>query len=618
MTTSNGAPLDWRAVFRVTRIFGSSRLALGLLLPGALLLVALFAYGTALDAAWSLWSDGVQPTEIDDMATSPATTPTVRSETRFVAAATLLDATQETRDSLVWLWPDLAAQNVNPQFAKAIEDIWREWSAELLAADPKGVTEPRGIGAILASARKDELSCDDLLDRTDKAFEVECDRVLELIDKKLAHITTRGKEQIQVIYRQPDEHKTQRDAFLDSTEASVSSVRLALTRRKNVYAQARHSVSGSGVFRTFFNYQADVFHQVVRQASQLNFFGGVGTIFSSRPMVVTAKSGALVHLMRSLRALKWFVQQHCLFATLYLIGALVLWSLLGGAMYRMVAVRNATGEKLGLAGGLAFAKEHFWSYFTAPLTPLLALAILAAVVTLIGLVGSIPSFGIFQVIAAILFVVVLLVGLASALTLVGMTFGVGLMFPAIAVEGTDRFDAVSRSFNYVFVQPWRLVFYGVVCLLYGALSYLFVRTVAFLSLLAAHTMLKSGAIGGGSAMGPQADWVDSIYPAPTFWDFHSYNFAATGTGGDIAGGVLSVWVYLVIALVGGYALAFMASSSTVLYTMLRNTIDGADFSDVYLESEADSDPLVVTVSEELLAKESQPEVSAPDADAQPE
>ena len=43
-------------------------------------------------------------------------------------------------------------------------------------------------------------------------------------------------------------------------------------------------------------------------------------------------------------------------------------------------------------------------------------------------------------------------GLAQRFGTVG---GFGLMYPTVAVEGSDSFDAISRSFSYVFARPWR-------------------------------------------------------------------------------------------------------------------------------------------------------------------
>ena len=61
------------------------------------------------------------------------------------------------------------------------------------------------------------------------------------------------------------------------------------------------------------------------------------------------------------------------------------------------------------------------------------------------------------------------------LVLLGTVGGFNLMYPTIAVEGSDSFDAISRTFSYVYARPWRMLFYTLVAIVYGALCYLFVR-----------------------------------------------------------------------------------------------------------------------------------------------
>ena len=49
-----------------------------------------------------------------------------------------------------------------------------------------------------------------------------------------------------------------------------------------------------------------------------------------------------------------------------------------------------------------------------------------------------------------------------ALLLLGLAFGWPLMWATISTEGTDSFDALSRSYAYVFQRPLRYLFYVVV------------------------------------------------------------------------------------------------------------------------------------------------------------
>lgn len=48
------------------------------------------------------------------------------------------------------------------------------------------------------------------------------------------------------------------------------------------------------------------------------------------------------------------------------------------------------------------------------------------------------------------------------------------MLAAISVEGSDSFDALSRSYSYVFQKPWKFIFYTSVAIIYGALVFTFI------------------------------------------------------------------------------------------------------------------------------------------------
>ena len=56
-------------------------------------------------------------------------------------------------------------------------------------------------------------------------------------------------------------------------------------------------------------------------------------------------------------------------------------------------------------------------------------------------------------------VVVLVGGLVVMLLTLGILGGFNLLYPTMAVEGSDSFDALSRSFAYVYARPcaWRFI-----------------------------------------------------------------------------------------------------------------------------------------------------------------
>ena len=68
---------------------------------------------------------------------------------------------------------------------------------------------------------------------------------------------------------------------------------------------------------------------------------------------------------------------------------------------------------------------------------------------------------------------VLIACLVIAITLIGLV-GWPMMSATISAEGTDSWEAVSRSYSYVFQAPWHYIWYAFVALVYGAVIVFFV------------------------------------------------------------------------------------------------------------------------------------------------
>src|SRR5918999_659980 len=122
---------------------------------------------------------------------------------------------------------------------------------------------------------------------------------------------------------------------------------------------------------------------------------------------------------------------------------------------------------------------------------------------LAGLLSSIPYIGpIFNIIMGALFILILAAGFVMTLVLLGTFGGFNLMYPTIAVEGSDSFDAISRSFSYVYARPWRMLLYTLVAIIYGALCYLFVRFFIFMMLALTHYFVGAGMFADAPSTAP--------------------------------------------------------------------------------------------------------------------
>ena len=262
---------------------------------------------------------------------------------------------------------------------------------------------------------------------------------------------------------------------------------------------------------------------------------------------------------------------------------------------------------------LKFSLGKFFSFFTAPLLPIGIILFFGGLMAVGGLIGSIPVVG--EIVMGVLFFLAIIAGLLAAFLLVGLLAGVGLMYPTIAVEGSDSFDAISRSVSYVFARPWRAGLYALIALVYGAITYLFVRLFAYLALCSTHTFVKWGVWGGGGALHPDADKLDVMWTKPAFDSlFGPFNWEAMSGTEQIGGFLIGIWVFLTAGLVMAFLLSYAASSTTVIYYLLRRKVDATDLDDVYVEEIEEDQPAPPADEQDQLAEPSgeTPEAPAPE------
>ena len=105
------------------------------------------------------------------------------------------------------------------------------------------------------------------------------------------------------------------------------------------------------------------------------------------------------------------------------------------------------------------------------LVPLAFVALIVVLMVLYGLIHLIPFVG--DIADSLAFPVLMLLGFGQAVLLIGLV-GYPLMYATVSAEGSDTFDALSRSYNYVFQSPWNYIWYSLVAILYGAVLVFFV------------------------------------------------------------------------------------------------------------------------------------------------
>ncbi len=246
---------------------------------------------------------------------------------------------------------------------------------------------------------------------------------------------------------------------------------------------------------------------------------------------------------------------------------LAVWAFFGGAITRIAAVQLASDEQVGWGAALRWGGTKWLAYFGAPLFPLMGI-LLAAIPLLI--LGLLLRFGLGLLLVGLAWPVALLGGLVMALLLLGLVFGWPLMWATISSEGTDGFDALSRTYAYVFQRPLRYLFYALVAALIGWLGWLVVENfaagVVWLSLWAASW--GSGAVR---------------------WQEIASGMTAGGeplSGMGYAGACLiGFWSGCVKWLAAGYLYGYFWTAATAIYFLLRRDVDATELDEVFLEAD---------------------------------
>lgn len=244
------------------------------------------------------------------------------------------------------------------------------------------------------------------------------------------------------------------------------------------------------------------------------------------------------------------------------------WALFGAAICRTAAVQLAADEQLGWGATLRFAVRKWPSYVAAPLLPIGGV-LLAAIPVLV--LGWIMRAGFGLLLGGLLWPLALAAGLLMTLLLLGVLFGWPLMWGAISAEGTDSFDALSRSYAYVFQRPLHYLFYVCVAGVIGWLGWILVRNfaagVVWMSYWAAgwgsggdHIWLI---LGGGEELG-----------------------AIGGTGALL----VRFWAGCVKLLAVGYLFSYFWTAAAAIYFLLRRDVDATEMDEVYLDADQSEPP----------------------------
>ena len=328
-------------------------------------------------------------------------------------------------------------------------------------------------------------------------------------------------------------------------------------------AQLQDTQAQYRVFEQFVAAELHAFAAMVDAATRLELgFGGLaggqarGVLGALWNMVVVAPG--------------WVWSHHPLFFLLFGAYALVVSTVLGGAIARLAAAQACADTHQGLFEVFDFTAPRAGWFVAAPLIPLAVVGVLWLILALVGwVVFHIP---LVNVLGGAGFGPMLLLGFGATCLLVFTALGAGMMPAALAVEGSDAFDVVSRVCSFLIYRPLRFLLLTLAALVFGALLYLVVGLVVQLTLW--FTVSAAGAWVGG---------FDRLVGVPGFGRMPAATEPAEPLSALERGTawLLLVWSRLCFGVSLAFAVSFFFSAQTWIYLLLRREVEGTAFEDYH-------------------------------------
>jgi hypothetical protein len=284
-----------------------------------------------------------------------------------------------------------------------------------------------------------------------------------------------------------------------------------------------------------------------------------------------------------------------LFLLLCGIWELLVWGLIGGAITRIAALKFTRDEAPGLIAALKHSFSKWPSYSLPPLVALAGASVFAIQLVVLGLIMRI---GALAFLAALVWPFAILLGLMMAVLLIGALIGWPLMWATVSVEGTDAFDALSRSYAYVYHRPWRLLWYAIFALFLAVVSMFVVKLFASSAIALANWSIDWGLddITMHSVVSPEAPLntaprLNKLDLAPTANSSISVDAPAIDTASapemsrtlSATRSIIGFWKAAVALLVAGYQAGFLWVAAVGIYLLLRRDIDGVQTGEVFVD-----------------------------------
>lgn len=298
---------------------------------------------------------------------------------------------------------------------------------------------------------------------------------------------------------------------------------------------------------------------------------------------------------------------------LVLVWSVLVWAFAGGVITRIAAVQLSGKDQVSIMQACRYVCKRYTAYALAPIVPVGVVGAIVVGIWILGIFCLIPVLG-DLILGVVGIPLVIFGGVIMTVLFIGLV-GYPLMASTLSAEGSDTFDALSRSYNYVFQSPWRYAWYWIVALVYGTIVTFFIVLVASLMVYLGKWALnqtplsqttnqqanylfifapesfgwKELLLAGSPLQGrptPTEDGTiqfkyDDPVSAQAYKDRYTfYNWFGVG--------LTTFWLTAVFLLMLGFSYSFFWSAATMIYLLMRQDVDEVELDDVYLEEDDDS------------------------------
>lgn len=278
---------------------------------------------------------------------------------------------------------------------------------------------------------------------------------------------------------------------------------------------------------------------------------------------------------------------------------------LTSTMVSKITIEQLRGDYFfSMTASWGFVRKHWKAVFGTLVGLAVILVVLVLVPIFVGLLGKIPTVGrIILMFASVLTPFAFFIGLLIAYLLVGL--GASLFFApsVVAAADSDTFETVYQHLTMIWNQPWRVVIYEifllgvkVICTLIWMVFCLTGFALAMQPIYflvptdMQHIMWQADRWLGGS--------IDKLTTLPYIEYlkvFKVFDIGAEPTNLPITLNITAIFMTLSLLLIVGLVVAYLFSiasaGNTLIYTILRKRVDGANLLEVE-DEENIPDPVV--------------------------